>query len=103
MNACKNNCDKVVSILLEKAEEHKIDLAKTDVKGNNGFMIACKHNSDKVVAILLEQNENLPMLDIHKMNQSDQNGFMLACENNKSDKVLKKMFSEASQIYLIIR
>ena len=84
----------MVQILLEKAEDHRIDLAKTDVKGNNGFMIACKHNSDKVVAILLEQIENLPMLDIHKMNKSDQNGFMLACENNKSDKVLKMMFDK---------
>ena len=81
--------------ILEKAEEHSIDLTKTDVKGNNGFMIACKHNSDKVVAILQEQIENLPMLDIHKMNKSDQNGFMLACENN-SDKVLKIMFDKNS-------
>ena len=75
-----------VNILLQIIEQCNININKTNIKGNDGFMIACCNNRNLQVVQFLAA---FPNQDIHKKNLYRRNAFLLACQFNDNLQIIK--------------
>ena len=75
-----------VNILLQIIQQCNIDINKTDMKGNDGFIIACCKNRNLQIIQFLA---TFPNQDIHKKNIYQNNAFSLACEFNDNLKIIQ--------------
>ena len=73
--ACKNGLTAIVAMMLEMAQEVKIDLnAKTDVTKRTGFIWACEYKRSDIINLILAKAESLK-IDLQAKDKYGKSGF----------------------------
>ena len=74
INACDNGLTLIVAMMLEMAQELKIDLnAKDDLK-RTGFICACKFKHSEIIDLIMAKADSL-QIDLQCKDEDDKSGF----------------------------
>ena len=73
--ACIKGLTAIVPMMLEMAQEVKIDLnAKTDIMERTGFIYACDYKHSEVINLIMAKAESL-QIDLHCKDEDGKSGF----------------------------
>ena len=85
--ACYWGLTDVVAIMLEMAQEVKIDLNARDNLKRSGFILACRNKHSEVINLIMAKAESL-QIDLHCKDDDGKSGFDYYPEHFQNDKVL---------------
>ena len=74
INACDNGLTLIVAMMLEMAQELKIDLNAKDQWKRTGFILACEYKRSEVIDLIMAKAESL-QIDLQCKDEDDKSGF----------------------------